>query len=155
MTLSRKRGITVAVGSVVCVVVIAFAVDRVALALWRYRVKALADRMVVDAARFAVTPGGTVGWFPGSAEDANPLMVLGFGGAVHPDGVVVDHEKGVTLFFLPPSLAWTTRLYPRRSVSGGATTIPPVLNYRMVILVRNPGVARRGVVSVSEGALLP
>jgi hypothetical protein len=46
---------------------------------------------------------------------------------VRPDHVRIDHRGGIQLWYMPPVLAWSTRILPRYS---GSTPAPP--HYRAV-----------------------
>ncbi len=139
--------------TVVIAAIFAVVIDRVALAVWESRVKTLHGRLAQDANKFYFAPGGSVGWIPKAGNDPWPRLIVSFESTgIRPDGIIDDSEKGLQLVFLPPLVAWSTRLWPRLGFD--RTPIPPVMSHRYVIRISRP-VDQKASVELSKGIFTP
>jgi hypothetical protein len=131
------------VAAVACVV----AVDRVSLALWRFRVNRFADRVRAAVSAFDQTDPNRFNSIVAFSADPGPWRVPGMQLRMvgpSPAYVTVDGNGGLNLTFLPPALAWSRNsLLHRGPRLSGAQFFPlnDVYVLRITsILGRSPGV---------------
>ena len=117
--LLRRTALVMAVIAVMAVVV-----DRVSLTLWRHQMQAFGDQLQKEAKESAVPAGPLLIVLPPRPSIGLPekRSINLFQAGVHADFVEVDERGALQLVFLPPAVAWSTRLYPRRGV-------PPISHY--------------------------
>ena len=120
-----------AVMVVLSVVLAAVLIDRVALHAWNHRVltfyRELHDSLhstsekatsITDMTWGDMLWACTTTWLrPEVGSETRPEVGFEKSG-VRPDHVRVDDSGALRLFYLPPALAWTTRVFPRYSGSG-------------------------------------
>ena len=116
----RRRGL---IRIVVFVIIAATITDRIALYAWGYSVLRLHRWLCVPASGGAGVRSPLLG-FGRNDEGRCAMNLLMLGSAVRPDEVRVgpSHSRSgdctVSLLFLPPPLAWSTRVFPLREPSG-------------------------------------
>jgi hypothetical protein len=151
----RQKRVVPWLAVTILVIVASIVVDRVSLFVWEGRVRDFYARVKRDAPAFWMDGKRAIGWQPRNDADLDPRVAVSFQEtSVRPDGVIVDSEKGLQLVFLPPALAWTTRLYPRYSLDRGSP-IPPIMSYRYVITISKPTADHKTGVALSKGILQP
>jgi len=99
------------VATIVTLSVVAVAVDRVTLWIWRYRINAYYQSLRASAGRLANRHGL---FDPDSLVNAShdkepwpvPLLEVAFQGP-DPQRVIVDGDGGLNFFYTPPLLAWS------------------------------------------------
>jgi MFS family permease len=105
----------------------AFATDRVALAVWRWRLEHYCEKLCRE---FALGPSKSeiIGFGPGRPGDGGrvPLVEIRLLGP-RPWDITVDGNGGLNLLYTPPWLAWSRYLpylNPRRMVARGSDMFP-------------------------------
>ena len=116
--------------------VLAVAVDRTALAIWRWRVRRYYEALSSAVAALPSGPpsaAGLVQWSGGRHGWHVPLLSVSLTGPV-PSSVLVDGSGGLSLTFAPPVAAWSRHVpyLTRRTVSLGSEVFP----YNDVYFVR-------------------
>ncbi len=110
------------------IAVVGVLVDRVSLTLWRHRMEYLGDQLQKEAKESRIPVGPLLEVRPRRPDIPEKLSVDLFQAGVHADFVTVDERGSLLLIFVPPALAWSTRLYPLRSMYC-KIDIPPVSHY--------------------------
>jgi hypothetical protein len=122
----------------IILVVIAFAVDRVALLVWRLRVSAVGDALQAAAEELGkpakdLERRPLIIWSGTRDKWQVPLLDVAIRGPV-PEAVSVDGNGGLTLLYLPPLLAWTRHVpwaYRRPVIQS-----PDIYPYNDIYLIR-------------------
>ncbi len=137
----RSRARQIGLG-VLVVAVVAVLVDRVSLYVWGLGVRSFFRSLDQSAAILASRPASS-GSVDQLAWDRVLLVITADGpsglsfmaASVRPDYIQLERQ-GVKLWFFPPALAWTTRLFPAESaVAGGLQGYRPVEHYQYMLVV--------------------
>jgi hypothetical protein len=110
------------------VIALAFAVDRVALIVWRFRVERYAQQLRASAQTLKRGKTGpfispSMSWSGERNAWAVPLLEVSYGGP-EPTAITVDGNGGLSLTYLPPLLAWTRHVpwaYNQHPIQGSDT----------------------------------
>ena len=107
----------------------AFLTDRVALAVWRFRVSRYAHGLQNQLTHFApvaTARAPTLRWSQTRGNWQVPLVELDLRGPT-PDTVTVDGNGGLNLTYLPPVLAWSRwRMLHRADEAAGGPGVYPL-----------------------------
>ncbi len=107
MTIRSFKKIVLAVAAVI---VLAIAVDRVTLAIWRFRVRSFAQRLSAGAKtlnhRRSTDSSSLISWSGDRSVWAVPYLELALSGP-KPTIVTVDGNGGLDFTYVPPLLAWS------------------------------------------------
>lgn len=140
--LKRRIGIALAVA-----VLLAILVDRIVLYAWGlgvitfYRTLdqslALASTSKEVGSITDMTSGDVQLMFQSYPPPERPMHVGFEHSIVRPDHIRIDSSNGIHLWYLPPVLAWTTRLYPPYGGSGSRPkSYRPVDYYQYDLVIR-------------------
>jgi len=137
------RRLLILLGLLVAAVACMVAVDRVALALWRFRVNRFADRVRAAVSAFDQTDPNRFNSIVAFSADPGPWRVSGLQLRMvgpSPAYVTVDGNGGLNLTFLPPALAWSRNRLLHRSpqVSGTFYPLNDVYVLRITSIVGRP-----------------
>lgn len=128
----------------VLLVLLAFLVDRIALYSWGlgviryYRLLSQSpDRTSTKATSITELTLGDIPLMIHSYPPPPRPSHVGFEkSGVRPDHIRLDATGGIHLWYLPPALAWTTRLYPPYRGEGPRPSYRPVDHYLYGIVIR-------------------
>jgi hypothetical protein len=104
----------------------AFATDRVALAVWRWRIERYGETLRREFSAVSAKRSSTVGFNPSRGECPVSFVQIRLLGP-RPRFVIVDGNGGLDMEYAPPWLAWSRYLpylNPRRQVVQGSDEYP-------------------------------
>jgi hypothetical protein len=118
---------------------LAIAIDRLSYAIWKSRLNRFEARLIAESSH-PTDPANTILQLRrGRMGDPDPRLTVAVARAgVIPESTSHGAGESLRLLFIPPRLAWSTRLYPRTGMYC-KIAIDPLVHHARVVSLRVDG----------------